>query len=200
MVITDCAGYSIGSERRVEVCCDICNAITTTTYANYRNSQVRRGNPGTTYCRSCICKISAEKRRGKPAHNKGKPLPDSQKGCNHVSWKGGRYISSDGYVMVYVGGDKKRNGWQRYKKEHMLIAEKMLGRKLKTKEVVHHIDGNKTNNDETNLWVTTQSKHRDAHVSLQAIGFELLNSGLVVFDRIRGVYILSEKFHARCND
>lgn len=36
---------------------------------------------------------------------------------------------------------------------HRLIAEKMLGRRLKNGEVVHHIDGDKTNNDPSNLMV-----------------------------------------------
>ena len=37
--------------------------------------------------------------------------------------------------------------------EHRVVAERMLGRKLKKNEVVHHIDLNKQNNDECNLVV-----------------------------------------------
>ena len=36
---------------------------------------------------------------------------------------------------------------------HRWVAEKKLGRKLKSKEVVHHIDGNPLNNSPNNLKV-----------------------------------------------
>lgn len=41
--------------------------------------------------------------------------------------------------------------------EHIIIAEKILGRKIKEKEVVHHIDNNKTNNNEDNLMIFVSS-------------------------------------------
>lgn len=48
---------------------------------------------------------------------------------------------------------------------HRIIAEKMLGRKLKKGEVVHHIDGNKTNNNPSNLMVfSSQGEHARFHM------------------------------------
>ena len=47
---------------------------------------------------------------------------------------------------------------------HRVIAEKMLGRKLTTDEVVHHIDGNKQNNEPENLQVMTRSEHILEHL------------------------------------
>lgn len=43
-------------------------------------------------------------------------------------------------------------------KEHRLIMEKMIGRPLRANENVHHLDGDKANNDPSNLelWVKTQ--------------------------------------------
>ena len=47
---------------------------------------------------------------------------------------------------------------------HRMVAERMLGRKLKPGEVVHHIDGNKRNNVPENLIVfSSQSEHAKWH-------------------------------------
>ena len=52
--------------------------------------------------------------------------------------------------------------------EHRVVAERMLGRKLKKNEVVHHIDLNKQNNDEKNLVVMpSNSEHSHLHQILK---------------------------------
>ena len=52
--------------------------------------------------------------------------------------------------------------------EHRVVAERMLGRKLKKNEVVHHIDLNKQNNDENNLVVLpSNSEHSHLHQILK---------------------------------
>lgn len=59
--------------------------------------------------------------------------------------------------------------WKTYPKllgkhEHRQIVETLLGRPLKTGEVVHHLDGNKHNNDPENLVaLPSQSVHCKAH-------------------------------------
>ena len=51
-----------------------------------------------------------------------------------------------------------------YVYQHILIAERLLGRKLKKGERVHHIDGNKKNNSPSNLIVfATNSDHILCH-------------------------------------
>lgn len=54
----------------------------------------------------------------------------------------------------------KKNGIH----EHRLVAEKKLGRHLEPGEIVHHIDGNKRNNEPDNLIVITQSEHIREHL------------------------------------
>ena len=46
---------------------------------------------------------------------------------------------------------------------HRIVAEQMLGRPLEAGEIVHHIDGNKRNNDHSNLMIMTQSEHCRLH-------------------------------------
>lgn len=60
--------------------------------------------------------------------------------------------------------------------EHRIVAEEMLGRKLKVGEVVHHKDGNKRNNNPSNIMIfASQSEHAKFHAELKQI-LKLLNS------------------------
>jgi len=50
------------------------------------------------------------------------------------------------------------------KQEHRLVMEKHLERKLTKKEIVHHIDGNKSNNNIDNLMLfPTKKAHTKFH-------------------------------------
>ena len=46
---------------------------------------------------------------------------------------------------------------------HRMIMEKHLNRPLSSDEVVHHIDGNKQNNDISNLKLMTRAEHMNHH-------------------------------------
>lgn len=56
-------------------------------------------------------------------------------------------------------GYVKRGG----RHEHRVLVEAQIGRRLTFNEVVHHIDGNKHNNDLSNLVVLTRQTHMREH-------------------------------------
>ncbi len=49
------------------------------------------------------------------------------------------------------------------RREHRRVAERLMGRPLRRGEIVHHIDGDKHNNDPSNLQVMTQAEHIAIH-------------------------------------
>lgn len=65
------------------------------------------------------------------------------------------YLNVDGYVVV--GKSKNR------KFEHRKIYEEYYGVKLTNKDIIHHIDGNKQNNDINNLKLMTRAEHMEIH-------------------------------------
>jgi hypothetical protein len=80
----------------------------------------------------------------------------------HTPWnkgKGNGWIDKRGYRWIYV----IENGRRRAKREHRHIAEQRLGRLLLPEELVHHINGIKSDNRPENLEVTTWTDHTVEH-------------------------------------
>jgi uncharacterized protein (DUF1330 family) len=78
------------------------------------------------------------------------------------TWRGGKIITN-GYVYVLSKGHPHTNN-KGYVLEHRLVVEKMLGRYLTNKEEVHHINGNRQDNNLFNLWIfPTRSEHVRYH-------------------------------------
>jgi hypothetical protein len=103
-------------------------------------------------------------------------------------WKGGEYTSSDGYKMIKCENEFDPSGRQKYKREHVLVCEKFIGRELKTQrgcmgEQVHHIDGDKMNNEIDNLLLCPDTRyHKLIDCQLHKLAFELVRLGFIKFD------------------
>lgn len=76
-------------------------------------------------------------------------------GNSHPNWKGGR-TTLHGYVILHTAS-------RTHEREHRVVMEALLGRALEPGEVVHHIDGDRANNDPGNLAVMSASAHSKLH-------------------------------------
>jgi len=76
---------------------------------------------------------------------------------------GKKVLYCNGYRMVFVPNKTYKSGYQGYVYEHRLVMERSLGRELTDDEVVHHKDGNRSNNDIANLVLMSKSEHARGH-------------------------------------
>lgn len=83
------------------------------------------------------------------------------------NWHGGSFLHERGYVRVHVGNNQ-------YKMEHVLLAEKALGRLLPPEVIVHHVNGDPGDNKTPwNLVVCPdQAYHLLLHQRARALGYE----------------------------
>lgn len=83
-------------------------------------------------------------------------------------------IAATGVFLLYLVKSRplsnkyiNKDGYYAFKSNHMLvhrfIAKKVLGRDLQRNEVVHHINGQKTDNRRFNLCVMDAEKHEQFH-------------------------------------
>lgn len=166
--------------KKISYTCPLCNKVQETDKYKFKIKK-------TPFCKKCV-NIGTQKGIKKPQCS----------GKNSGRWGGGEYISSDGYKMVKAEGEFHPSGRQKYKREHVLIYEKYLGRRLETTrgyngEQIHHIDGDKLNNSIDNLFLCANlTEHQLVHAQLEEIAYKLVREGKIIFNKEEKKYKLNE--------
>lgn len=139
------------------------------------------------YCSTkCGCQIAKRKGKymncvvcGKEIYSRTRDIP-KKKFCsnicrhkfvrqeNHHNWINGKSHNGNGYIVISSPSHPKQRGG--YVLEHRVVMEKHLGRYLKSKELVHHINGIKTDNHLDNLMLFPSNKaHLQYHAYLRKL-------------------------------
>lgn len=122
----------------------------------------------------CVCDCGTEKiqhrvnlLRGEATSCGSKSCRKSVRGSNNVMWSGGVKYRA-GYKLLYLPEHPRAVGG--YVREHILIAEKALGKYIDKKHPIHHVDGNAANNTNDNLVICeNQGYHMILHARTRTV-------------------------------
>jgi hypothetical protein len=149
--------------------CQKCNAIYNPSFLGKRHTKK-------------TLKIIGEK-------SKAKFTPEFIKRVYQDKHQGLKKRAINGYTLIKNYNHPDRNKHNDIL-EHRLIMEQKIGRRLKKKEIVHHIDQNRTNNKRRNLFLCSGlSEHGTVHASFRKLLPILLKRKIVIFKN--GKYIFN---------
>lgn len=90
-------------------------------------------------------------------------------GNNHPNWRGGKSMTSNGYVVKWINTRERML-------EHRYVMQQHIGRVLGKSEHVHHINGDKTDNRIENLQLLSHAEHNKLHAKEQWSGDGVLRN------------------------
>jgi hypothetical protein len=124
------------------------------------------------YCEPCYRERAREQAR-KRHREKGRYKYNNEcKNCKKTFTASRKYQNMcSSCKIIILGGKTAKNNYENgggngYCWKHRRIAEEIVGRKLKTNEVVHHIDEDPKNNQTENLIIITRNSHSKLHAFL----------------------------------
>lgn len=123
-------------------------------------------------CQSCGIAFQRRARPSGPRKHKYCSSACRDKGLSgpgNSNWKGGRIIPKEPRRYVTVQTVRK-NGKRGQVKEHILLAEKALGRPLPEKAQCHHLNGDSRDNSPGNVVICEDAKyHRLLHARMRRL-------------------------------
>jgi hypothetical protein len=112
----------------------------------------------------CDCGSTTEVRAGNLASGAVKSCGclNRRRGQAHPNWRRGYTLCVNGYkhLLKTDGSSAKR-----YEPEHRIVMAAIVGRPLRSDEVVHHINHVKTDNRPVNLALLTRAEHAALHAA-----------------------------------
>ena len=102
------------------------------------------------------------------------------KGKDHPCWSGGKHMTNQGYPVVYIPRNHKfasmvsfgNNKQGAYMFEHRYVMAMHLNRILYPREVIHHINGDKTDNRVENLILVDTNNHPKSYSDAYEDGYK----------------------------
>ena len=151
-----------GTSKQYYMACPVCR------YERWVQVKSTKRNDG--MCRTCFGSTM-----------RGRPKP-TIRGENNPAWKGGRTFLKSGYVRINMYMDDPLTPMARkdprghfYILEHRLVMARHLGRCLESWEVVHHQNGNKSDNRLENLELLPNRQNHAGYNILEAEVVQLQN-------------------------
>jgi hypothetical protein len=102
---------------------------------------------------------------------------------NQAIAKRGQIKNTKSYPEIFVGDDYPYRPGELYIRQHIYVMEMHIKKRIPKGMVVHHIDGDKTNNILDNLILCSIKDHNRCHAKIEQIVFELYKKGIVGFDK-----------------